>query len=127
MAEKTIDFPEPVKFMLPTDQGEKEFTTTFTEFLSACLKGYEEFKKGPENARRYDQIMDVIESVNGEKQITFGSSDFGLVSQAVKSAEWLYADANRAYLPFYDAVANARDVTTEAKKKLDDALEKKEK
>ena len=121
---KIIDFPEPVTFKIPTTQGDQEFTVPFIEFLKTAMAGHEVFKTGPEMARKYGQIMDVIEAVNGEKEIRFGPSDYDLVAAAVKTAGWIHPDANRAYIPFYDAVEKARDVTTEAKKKLQAAEEK---
>ena len=112
---KVIDIPEEVevKYRVKTSEGsieQRKEKVKFTKFLSDCCDMYQAFAKGPKMARQYGKIMDKIESVNGDKSVSFEDSDFEVVKGAVENASWITPDINRAYVPFYDAVDKAQDV-----------------
>lgn len=119
---KVIDVPKPVKVKLLAKKAdniveEVEQKITFSEFLIGACEGYKEFAKGPQMARQYNKIMDVVESANGAKSIQFEDEDFKVVKGAVDSASWNTPNINRSYIPFYDAVDSAEDVKIPGKAK----------
>ena len=111
---KVIDIPNPVTVetqkLVKGEVVTGKEDVTFLEFLEYCLDGYEELAKTPKMIRQYDQIMTVIESMNGEKSICFGTDDFAVVKAAVESRNWRTPKLGRSYLPFYKAVDEVQEV-----------------
>jgi hypothetical protein len=113
---KIIDIPKPVEAKLKImDNGTvKEITKeiSFLAFLSDACDSYKPFASGPKQARQYDKIMNVIESINGENSVRFEDADFNILKAAIEEAQWVTPGINRAYIPFYDAIEKAQDVHT---------------
>lgn len=84
--------------------------TDFKAFLSESLSGFELFKKGSVNARLFNKLMLIIEEITPTQiEVKFEDEDFKKVKDAVAVADWLSADINRTFIPFYDAVETAKD------------------
>ena len=119
---KVVDIPEsvtlPVSLMLDEYETLKKGQNIgFVRFLTMACQQYKKFAQGPEMARQYQQIRDVIDGVNGEKSICFGESDFAVVNAAVQESDWGSPDLNAAFIPFYAAVEKVQDVKEGVKDK----------
>lgn len=116
---KIIDIPAAVVITVPTKSGNqielKQVEKTFTNFLVDACESYQEFAKGPRQARQYDKIMRVIEACNGNKTIQFEDADFDVLKDVVDRAPWLTPNINRSFMPYYEALEKAQSVAIPGK------------
>ncbi len=91
--------------------GVVERDYSFAFFLMEALKMNELFHKGSVNARLFNKLMTILESVEADqKEIQFEDEDFKKVKDSVAQADWATSTMNRAFIPFYDAVDAVKNV-----------------
>ena len=116
---KVLDIPEPVEIVFKArekGQEDKAEEVEFPKWIGYVCGGYEPFRKGPEQGRTYNRIMNTVEKLeDGAKNIVFEDADFKILKLAAKDAVFGSPDVNRSYVPFYDALDNAQDIDTPQK------------
>ena len=115
---KVIQVPEPVKAEIKVVQGGvvvvEELKWKFSEWLVHCIDSVN--SKGKEDARKANKVVAAIEKFNGAKEIMLEDEHFKVVQDSTENPNW-YRAANRQFVPFYDAVENAKDEETATDKK----------
>lgn len=115
---KVIQIPEKVKATIVAVKDGKlmegEVDWEFHKWLLNAVDSYP--CKGRKQARDLNRIAALLESVNGEKELLFEPNDFEILKEAAEQVDWLGA-ANRRFVPFYDAIENAKDEKTATDKK----------
>lgn len=118
---KIVDVPAPVTVNVVVNDGgvikEVSQKMSFFDFLKVVFKGHKAFSQGPDMARLYNKLVDIVEAAEKayvsdgkDNVVRFEDADFKTVKEAVTGAGWASPDVNRACLPFYDATDKAQDV-----------------
>lgn len=118
---KVITVPAPVIIELPKLEGQaihtvKESRTIF-QFLEECFSMNTLFSKGHVNALLYIKLNKILKESEEKTEIWFEDEDFKKVLASTAGASWLTAKINAAYIPFYDAVEQARTEVLATEKK----------
>jgi hypothetical protein len=110
---KVVTIPQDVRVSFPrkTAAGIEyvDEERGISVFLKQAVDSHQPFSKGHVNALTYQKLIKVIDGITPESaEIWFEDEDFKKLQEAIGTVEWITPAINAAYIPFYEAVKNAR-------------------
>lgn len=110
---RVVKIPEPVTVEIARKIGGViEFqmeSRTFQTFLQTSLDTFDIFSKGHVNALMYAKLTKIVSGADLSKgEIWFEDEDFKKVEAAAEAAPWISPKMNAAFIPFREALKQAR-------------------